>query len=200
MQALPHPIRLSGTLVRLEPLHESHFDALIAAGADPAIWSQLPVDGSDPVRLRRELATAINNRIQGSQYPFTIMAQKDGRIIGGTRLFEILPEHKKLELGWTWYTPTVWGSGYNTECKLLLLTFLFEHLNLNRVQLKTRNTNLRSRAAIEKIGAGYEGTLRADRIMPDGSVRDTMVYSIIRQEWPAVKARLQSLLSAIDSQ
>lgn len=196
MSWIPHPTRLMGSIVRLEPLHESHFDDLIRSGADPDIWTHLPFDGSNGEKLRRELGTAIMNRANGTQYPFTIIAQKTGRIIGATRLFDLFPEHKKLEIGWTWYHPDAWGKGYNIEAKLLLLTFLFEELGVNRVQLKTRDTNLRSRAAIEKIGGVYEGHLRADRVMPDGSVRDTMVFSIIKNEWPAAKVRLQNLLAA----
>lgn len=197
MPWIPHPLVLKGTFVRLEPLSERHIDELIRSGADPDIWTHLPFDGSNAEKLRRELGTAILNRINGSQYPFTIIAQKSGRILGATRLFDIFPEHKKLEIGWTWYHPDAWGKGYNIEVKLLLLSYLFDQLGVNRVQLKTRDTNLRSRSAIEKIGGVYEGTLRSDRIMPDTSVRDTMVYSIIRPEWPAAKTRLQDLLSGI---
>ncbi len=197
MPWLSHPIRLAGKLVRLEPLQEAHFEALIRIGADPQIWKHLPVDGSDPARLRQELRTALLNRANGTQYPFTIITQNSDRIIGATRLFDLFPEHKKLEIGWTWYDPEVWGKGYNTEVKLLLLTYLFEQLRLNRVQLKTRGANHRSSAAIEKIGGVYEGTLRADRIMPDGSVKDTMIFSIVRDEWPATKARLENLFDLI---
>ena len=197
---LSHPIVLSGNLVRLEPLADAHITELVALGADEAIWAHLPLDGTDAARLNRELRTAVLQRANGGQYPFTVFAiAPDGgeRIVGSTRFFDIFPEHRKLEIGWTWYAKDAWGRGYNTECKLLLLTFCFEQLSANRVQLKTRVNNLRSRAAIEKIGATLEGTLRADRVMPDGSVRDTVVYSIIQSEWPAVKERLQRLLSAV---
>lgn len=195
MPWLPHPIRLQGTLVRLEPLQEAHFDALVNAAADSRIWTHLPVDGNDGEKLRRELVTAILNRTVGSHYAFTVFTQSDNRIIGSTRFFDIFEEHKKLEIGWTWYHPDVWGKGYNTECKLLLLTYAFETLGANRVQLKTRTTNLRSRAAIEKIGAIQEGILRADRIGRDGNMLDTVIYSIISSEWSATKAHLQEMLS-----
>ena len=194
MPWIPHPTRLSGRLVRLEPLSEAHFPELIAIGSDPTIWKHLPFDGNDGQKLSRELGTAILNRLQGSQYPFTIIRQEDDKIIGSTRFFDIFPEHKKLEIGWTWYTSEVWGRGYNTECKLLMLQFCFETLQANRVQLKTRNTNERSMKAIEKIGAAYEGLLRNDRVMADGSVKDTVVFSIIKDEWPTVKARLEGML------
>jgi RimJ/RimL family protein N-acetyltransferase len=199
MPWLPHPIHLAGRLVRLEPLQETHFTGLIESGADAGIWTHLPFDGSDAERLLRELKIAILNRTMGSQYPFTIIAQDSGLILGSTRFFDIFEEHRKLEIGWTWYRPDAWGKGYNIECKLLLLTYAFEDLGVNRVQLKTRTTNQRSRAAIEKIGAVYEGCLRADRIMPDGSIRDTVVYSFIRDEWSAAKAHLEHLLQARNS-
>jgi len=194
---LHHPIHLSGTRVRLEPLNESHIPDLVALGSDPTIWTHLPFDGSNAAKLTRELGIALVNRVQGSQYPFAILEQESNRIIGSTRLFDIFPEHKKLEIGWTWYAKDAWGKGFNTECKLLLLRYCFETLQANRVQLKTRKTNLRSQAAILKIGASYEGLLRNDRVMPDGSIRDTMVYSIILEEWPKVESLLYALLDQL---
>lgn len=198
MPWIQHPVRLSGTLVRLEPLHESHFDALVRIGTDPRIWIHLPFDGSDPGKLRRELGNAVMLRTGGSQYPFTIIRQHDGAVIGSTRLFDIFPEHRKLEIGWTWYDPEVWGRGYNIDAKLLLLGFAFETLRANRVQLKTREANVRSRTAIEKIGATFEGKLRRDRILPDGTVKDTLVYSIILEEWPGVREHLTRLVGAVE--
>lgn len=197
MTWIQHPTRLAGQLIRLEPLAEAHIPQLTTSGADPGIWTHLPFDGSNAQKLARELGNAILSRAQGSQYPFTIIRQSDDRIIGSTRFFDIFVEHKKLEIGWTWYAPDVWGKGYNIECKLLMLIYCFEELNANRVQLKTRDTNARSRAAIEKIGGIYEGLLRNDRIMPDGSIKNTVVYSIIKEEWTGTKARLQKQLEGI---
>jgi RimJ/RimL family protein N-acetyltransferase len=197
MHWITHPLRLYGKLVRVEPLVEAHIPDLVAAGSDPAIWTHLPFDGSDSKRLSRELGAAILNRIHGSQYPFTIFRQSDDRIIGSTRFFDIFPEHKKLEIGWTWYAPDVWGKGYNIDCKLLLLGHCFETLGANRVQLKTRTGNARSRAAIEKIGGVFEGLLRNDRVMPDGSVKDTVIFSVIKEEWPELKARLEEAVGEL---
>jgi RimJ/RimL family protein N-acetyltransferase len=197
MPWIEHPVRLSGTLIRLEPLNETHFQELVRSGSDPKIWTHLPFDGSDAVKLYRELGSAVLQRTGGSQYPFTIIRQRDDKIIGSTRLFDIFPEHRKVEIGWTWYNPEVWGRGYNLEAKLLLLRYLFDTLQANRVQLKTRDTNLRSMAAIKKIGGIYEGLLRNDRVLPDGSVRNTVVYSIIREEWPAVSAHLTELVNKV---
>ena len=198
MAWINHPIRLEGKLIRLEPLAEGHIPALVETGADPSIWTHLPFDGSDALKLSRELGNAILHRLQGTQYPFTIIAQDTDRIIGSTRLFDIFPEHKKVEIGWTWYAVDCWGKGYNLECKLLLLGYCFEILGANRVQLKTRDSNERSRAAIQKIGGVYEGVLRSDRIMPDGSVKDTVVFSILKEEWPGVQKKIAEMLAGIE--
>lgn len=186
---------LQGNIVRLEPLNRSHFEGLMIAGDDPRIWEQLPLPNPLPDGLQQELNNAMLLKSSGQQFPFTVMERHTDRIIGSTRLFELLPEHKKLEIGWTWYHPSVWHTGVNLETKLLLLTHCFEVFKLQRVQLKTRVTNERSAAAIHKIGATYEGTLRKDRRLPDGSTRDTVVFSIVDEEWPMVKAGLLQQLS-----
>lgn len=199
MKRIPHPVMLSGQLVRLEALSETHFDELIIAGEDAAIWENLPVNGAVPGKLRAELRNALLHRTAGTQYPFAVIDVATGKAIGSTRFIDIFPEHNKLEIGWTWYAPAYWGKGHNLECKLLLLRYCFETLELNRVQLKTRDTNARSRAAIEKIGGKFEGILRKDRIMPDGQVRDTYVFSIINDEWKETEtALLQRLQPFLD--
>lgn len=191
---LQHPIQLSGKLVRLEPLVDAHIPGLIAISGSKNIWQNLPVDGSDVEKLRGELGNAIINRVMGSQYSFAILRQSDDAVIGSTRLFDIFPEHKKLEIGWTWYGEAFWGKAYNIDCKYLLLKHCFETLGCNRIQLKTREANIRSQRAITKIGGVFEGMLRNDRIMPDGVIKHTLVYSIIKEEWPVVKERLEVML------
>lgn len=198
MKRIEHPVTLAGQLVRLEPLQEHHFKELIAAAADREIWQMLPLDGTDAVKLQGELRNALLHRAAGTQYPFAIIDQATGNAIGSTRLLEIFPEHKKLEIGWTWYARQYWGKGYNPECKLLLLRYCFEVLGVNRVQIKTRDVNLRSQAAIEKLGARLEGVLRKDRISSDGQVFDTYVYSIISDEWKQVSAALTALCQQAD--
>lgn len=192
---IKHPVILEDEVVRLEPLNNDHFPALIAIGRHKEIWEQLPVDGSDEDVLLGALRDALLKRISGEQYAFTVIDKATGNIIGSTRLFEIFENHKKLEIGWTWYDPAYWGKGHNLHCKLLLLTYCFETLGANRVQLKTRNTNYRSQAAIKKIGAKFEGVLRKDRIMGNGEVRDTMMYSIIDDEWGEVKKILEEMVA-----
>jgi len=194
MNWIKSPVILEGERVKLVPLHQDHFPALAEVARHRDIWHHLPLDGSDEHTLLTNLRTAILKRGYGEQYPFTVIDKSSDKIYGSTRLFEIYPEHKKLEIGWTWYDPAYWGSGYNIECKLLLLTYCFETLGTIRVQLKTRNTNLRSQAAIQKIGAKLEGVLRKDRIMPNGEVRDTVMYSIVDDEWEEVKANLKNLM------
>lgn len=196
MSWIIHPVVLEGRLVRLEPLSDKHFSDLVTIGADARIWENLPVDGTDRNKLLTELRNAQLHRSNGTQYPFTVIEVESGRIIGSTRFIELFREHRKLEIGWTWYDPAVWGKGHNLECKFLLLRYCFEELKLHRVQLKTRNTNQRSQAAIRKIGGVYEGVLRKDRVMPNGEVRDTVVFSIINDEWAHVKQQLLEQLNA----
>jgi len=194
MNWIQHPLRLEGERIILEPLQQNHLPLLTAIAKNKTIWEHLPLDGADEQTLIGNLKQAILKRSYGEQYPFVVVEKNTGNICGSTRLFELFPEHKKLEIGWTWYAPQYWGNGYNLECKLLLLTYCFETLGVQRVQLKTRTTNLRSRAAIVKLGAKQEGILRKDRIMPGSLVRDTVVFSIIDDEWPEAKTRLRRLM------
>jgi RimJ/RimL family protein N-acetyltransferase len=195
MNWIPHPTILKGALTMLEPLAQAHFESLLRIGGQSEIWTHLPFNGTDAKKLEIELRSALLQRAQGLQYPFAILDRKTDTVIGSTRLFDLHPEHKKLEIGWTWYDPAWWGTGHNTDCKLLLFGFCFEVLQVNRIQLKTRDTNKRSQAAIQKAGGIFEGVLRCDRVMPDGAVRDTMVYSIIRDEWPLLKEQLRKRLA-----
>lgn len=194
MALFQHPIFLEGEKVKIAPLQNEHFEALKVIAKNKNIWEHLPIDGTDETILISSLKTAILKRAYGEQYPFVIFDKATNKVIGSTRFFEIFQEHKKLEIGWTWYDPEYWGKGHNIEVKLLLLTYCFEQLQLNRVQLKTRTTNLRSMKAIQKIGATQEGVLRKDRIQLNGEVRDTVMYSIINDEWEVIKAHLQDLL------
>jgi len=194
MNWIPHPVVLKGEHVRLVPLHSDHFPALLKIATHPAIWEHLPFDGTQSEILKSELQFAILCRVKGEQYPFSIFENKTDKIVGSTRWFDIHPQHKKLEIGWTWMSPEYWGSGLNTEAQLLQLQFCFEQLKTQRVQLKTRATNLRSIKAIEKIGAIFEGTMRKDRMMSNGEPRNSCMFSIIDDEWPDIKLKLQKML------
>lgn len=191
------PVILESKRVRLEPLAEKHFDELIAVSTPAEIWTHLSIEGYKEDELRTGLKSALLKKISGEEYPFIIIDKMNNSIIGCTRYMDMMPEHRKLEIGWTWYIPAYWATGYNTECKLLLLTFAFEELKTVRVQLKTSGKNLRSQAAIKKIGAKYEGTLRNARISASGEIRDTAMFSIIENEWPKVKQMLQKTTGII---
>jgi RimJ/RimL family protein N-acetyltransferase len=193
MQWIKHPLILEGKKIRLVPLEDKYFQSLVAAGTAKEIWTHLPTDGSKRDLLLTDLRSALLKRLKGEQYSFVIIDRKWNTVIGGTRLFNIYPEHKKLEIGWTWIKPEYWGKGHNIESKMLLLEYCFETLKVQRVQLQTSEANLRSRAAIEKIGAKFEGILRNDRIRPTG-VTNTAVYSIIDSEWKKVKEMLEGKL------
>lgn len=197
MNWIQHPLILEGKYVRLVPLSNEHIDELISISTEERIWEFLSKPGYDADVLRTELKSAILKRMNGEEYPFVIIDKLNNKIIGCTRYMDMYPEHRKLEIGWTWYNPAYWGTGYNNECKLLLLTHAFESLNCVRVTLKTWDKNMRSRKAIQKIGAQFEGILRNERIRYDGTIRNTAVFSIIAEEWTGIKESLQSITYSI---
>jgi N-acetyltransferase len=190
MSWIGYPVILDGQRVRLVPLERSHFEQLLAVGADSKIWEFMSINGADRSKLLLHLESAVLKRANGEQYPFTVIDKVTGNIIGSTMFHNIYPEHRKLEIGWTWYDPTYWRTGYNRECKLLLLEYCFEVLRTIRVQLVTDENNHRSRTAILGIGARFEGVLRYERIRANGVYRNTAIYSIIEDEWAEVKQRL----------
>ena len=189
----PERITLAGRFVRLEPIEERHRDDLLAAAAeDPVTFRYMGTDLSVG-------ASAWPAYLADARRPeFVAWATVDaatGRAIGSSRFGDIAPEHGRLEIGWTWIAPSHQRSATNTETKLLQLTYAFEDLGATRVALKTDGRNLRSQAAIERLGARREGTLRRHMRLPDGYIRDTVYFSILAEEWPAVKARLDERLS-----
>jgi RimJ/RimL family protein N-acetyltransferase len=185
---------LHGRLVELVPMDHSHFEELFLLALDKRIWEFLPFDGSKPDRFLALYTEALENNAKGLCYPFVILDKATGGLAGTTRLLDLVPKDRKLEIGHTWLHPDFWGSGMNTESKLLLLTFCFETLKTVRVQLRANEVNLRSRRAIEKIGATFEGILRKDKISYRGVHRNSAYYSIIDDEWPRVKANLSASL------
>ncbi|AWH87014.1 N-acetyltransferase [Flavobacterium album] len=192
MNKLSRPIILHGEKVSLLPLEKSHFENLIALAKEKSIWQHYTIDGSDPEVLGQSLNSSLTDTLQ---YPFVIMLRETGTVIGSTRFLDIQPDHNKLEIGWTWLHPDYWHTKINTECKLMLLTFCFEELMVSRVQLKTDENNIRSRKAILKIGAQFEGLLRNDMIRHNGTKRNSAYFSIIDTEWHEVKEKLIALLS-----
>lgn len=193
---IAHPLSLAGQRVELCPVEEVHLDELFELGRDREIWRLTSVDYSDPQIFYPNFAAALRERELGKTYPFLIRLRGDGRIVGTTRFLEIQPQDRKLEIGVTWMASAFWGSGINLECKLLLLAHCFETLDANRVQFRAKADNARSRRALEKIGAVFEGVMRKDKIEASGKPRDTAFYSIVSEEWPALKPRLAAQLEA----
>lgn len=190
------PVTLMGRHARLEPLGEPHLASLRRHGADAQIWRWMPTLRADPresVQVWFDRASAAAAR--GDVVAWAVVEIATGEAVGGTTYLDIAPADKRLELGSTWLARAVWRTAINTECKFLLLRHAFETLGCNRVQLKTDQRNERSQAAIARLGAVREGVLRAQMVMPDGWVRDTVMFSIIAPEWPAVKARLEARMA-----
>ncbi|RDD83730.1 N-acetyltransferase [Dyella tabacisoli] len=177
-------------------MEEETLDELFHVGSDREIWRLTSVNYSDPAIFYPNFKAALQDREYGKAYPFLVCLADSGRVIGTTRLLDIHPQDKKIEIGVTWIASEFWGSGINTECKQLLLEYCFETLGVNRVQFRAKADNTRSRHALEKIGAMFEGILRQDKIESNGTPRDTAFYSIVREDWPGVKARLAAKLTA----
>jgi RimJ/RimL family protein N-acetyltransferase len=189
------PLILSGRLVRLEPLAEAHVPDLTRAGQDEEIWRYLPYGLiQTEQQMSAFVADVLAGQERGTDIPFAVIHIGSGLAIGCTRYMAIERSHRGLEIGGTWYSPEHQRTGANTECKYLLLRHAFETLGCIRVQLKTDLRNERSQRAIERIGALREGVLRENMILPDGYVRSTVMYSILHDEWPGVKTRLEHLM------
>lgn len=187
------PVTLRGTSVRLEPLKSDHADALARVGLEPELWRWIPAPVTSAEEMRSYVMTALDEQRRGVSLPFVIIDQAGDQVIGSTRYGNIESSHRRLEIGWTWLAPAWQRTAANTEAKLLLLTHAFETLGAIRVELKTDALNQKSRKAIARIGATEEGTFRNHMITASGRVRDTVYFSIIDREWPAIKARLGGL-------
>jgi RimJ/RimL family protein N-acetyltransferase len=184
------PVVLEGDRVRLEPLRADHLADLSLVAFDPPLWRWTIMGPQDEAGLRRWVDTALANAAEGIERPFATIDRPTGRAIGSSRYLSIVPEHRRLEIGWTWVGTAWQRTGANREAKLLQLTHAFETLDAQRVEFKTHSRNERSRNALTGIGATFEGVFRNHMIMPDGSVRHSAYFSITSEEWPTVKARL----------
>ncbi|HEY1102854.1 MAG TPA: GNAT family protein [Burkholderiaceae bacterium] len=181
---------LAGTQVTLEPLQAAHVPALLQAAADGELWNSPVTVIPGPGTVDAYVATALAGRQAGTVMPFVIVQSASGRIVGSTRFWKIDRTHRKLEIGHTWLGRSMQRTGINTEAKFLLLRHAFEDMACVRVQFTTDELNTASRAAIARIGAQQEGIVRHERIMPDGRKRNSVRFSIIDSEWPAVRALL----------
>ncbi len=189
------PVRLTGSIVRLEPLSEAHVPDLAVVGQDETIWQFLPYGNINTEAKMSELVKLLLARAaQGTDLPFAVVLLESNQPIGCSRYLEIREEHRALEIGGTWFGRAYQRSGVNTECKYLLLKHAFERLGCIRVQFKTDPRNERSQKSLERIGAVQEGVLRNQMIVGDGHIRDSIYYSIIDSEWPTVKDNLEEKL------
>ena len=187
------PVTLRGPAIRLDPLTVDHVAALTRVGLEPELWRWIPAPVTCAEEMRTYVLTALDEQRRGVSLPFVIVDQASDQVIGSTRYGNINISHRRLEIGWTWLTPARQRTAANTEAKLLLLTHAFETLGAIRVELKTDALNQKSRKAIARIGATEEGTFRNHMITASGRVRDTVYFSIIDKEWPAIKASLEDL-------
>jgi RimJ/RimL family protein N-acetyltransferase len=191
------PVTLSTDRLTLRPLSLDDGPALIAAASDGHLWEKRTTTVPRPEEVGGYLRKALELQQAGSQLPFAIVVRAEGRVVGSTRYMNIDAANDRLEIGTTWVARSWQRSFVNTHAKFLLLRHAFETLYCIAVELRTHRLNDQSRAAIERLGAKQDGILRSHMIMPDGHVRDTVVYSIVQAEWPAVKANLVHRMAAV---
>ena len=190
------PVTLEGRHVRLEPLDLSrHWDGLRAIGLAAELWRFTASKVADEAGLRRYLEQGLADQARGTSLVFATVQRATGRIAGSTRFGNIVREHRRAEIGWTWLGPEFQRSALNTEAKFLMLRHAFETWGCMRVELKTSSTNLKSQAAMRRLGLVEEGTFRKWMFNEDGTTRDTVWFSCTDDEWPAMKARLTGLMA-----
>ncbi len=195
MAAWIEALTLRGEHVVLEPLARAHAQALGEAAADGELWRLWYTSVPSPDRVREYVDAALEMREREGAMPFVVRRRSDARIVGSTRFFHVEAAHRRLELGHTWYAASAQRTAVNAECKLLLLGHAFEQLDAVAVELRTHFLNHASRRAIERLGAKLDGVLRHHQTMPNGTLRDTCVYSIVSAEWPGVRENLRLRLA-----
>jgi len=188
------PVLLEGRCVRLEPLSLAHVPALIEVGLDPELWRWTAGSVKSAQEMKTYVGNALDRQRQGTVVPFATVERKTGRVIGSTRFANIDPHDRRVEIGWTWIARPWQRTPINTEAKYLMLRHAFETWICMRVEFKTDVLNAQSRAAILRIGAKEEGIFRNHMMMESGRIRDSIYFSIIDSEWPAVKRRLEEKL------
>ena len=188
--AFVEPVTLEGRHVRIEPLAHEHADGVRAAAADGELWRLWYTSVPAPDKTTEWIDIALDMRDRLGAMPFVVRERASGDIVGATRYFNVDAANRRLEIGHTWYAKRVQRTAVNTECKLLMLTHAFEALGCIAVEFRTSSFNFQSREAIARLGAKQDGILRSHQILPDGTLRDTVVFSIIAPEWPAVKRHL----------
>jgi RimJ/RimL family protein N-acetyltransferase len=185
---------LEGKHLRLEPLSHHHIHGLEQVAFDERIWRYMMTRVTNRSELESWISSALAAKASG-QLPWVTILKSENHVVGSTRFIDLDPRNRTVEIGHTWISPNFHSAGLNPEAKLLQLRYAFEELNLNRVAFKTHHENLQSQAAIKKLGAQYEGTFRNHYIMPDGSQRHSVWFSITREDWPQVRDRLEKRVS-----
>jgi RimJ/RimL family protein N-acetyltransferase len=193
--AFVEPVTLADRGVELRPMDLEHEAGLRAAAADGELWNIRVTSVPEPEQTRKYIEDALAMRAAGNRFPFVAVEVATGRVIGSSSYHDIVPALKRVEIGWTWYAKSVQRSHVNTTCKLLLMTHAFETLGCHVVGWRTDNFNFASQAAIERLGAKKDGVLRGHALRRDGTIRDTVMYSLRSGEWPEVKAQLLHALN-----
>lgn len=188
------PVTLEGGVVRLVPLGVEHVDGMCEVGLDPEIWRWMPTTVNDRAGMESFVQESLDMQKAGTGLPFATTLRDTGQVIGSTRFMNVAVAHRRVEVGGTWIGTAWQRTRVNTEAKYLMLRYAFEQLGCLRVEFKTHARNSRSRAAILRLGAVEEGLFRKHMVQSDGSIRDTVYFSIVDDEWPVVKGRLEARL------
>ena len=197
--AFVEPVTLSARGIRLEPLERAHEDGLREAAADGELWKLRVTSVPEPHATRDYIDTALRARSEGTRLAFAVIDEAGGQVLGSTSYHDILPAVKRLEIGYTWYARRVQRTHVNTTCKLLLMAHAFDTLGCHVVGWRTDNFNFASQRAIERLGARKDGVIRGHALRRDGTIRDTVMYSLRAGEWPESRAQLLSLLQDNDT-
>ena len=192
--AFVEPVTLSARGITLLPLAPEHEAGLRLAAADGELWKSRVTSVPEPENTRKYIEDALAMREAGNRFAFAVTETATGKVLGCSSYHDIVPAVKRVEIGWTWYAKSSQRSHVNTTAKLLLLTHAFETLGCHVVGWRTDNFNFASQAAIERLGARRDGVIRGHALRRDGTIRDTVVYSLLSGEWPEVKAQLLYLL------
>ena len=192
--AFVEPVTLNKNGITLEPLALEHENGLRAAAADGELWRLRVTSVPEPEHTRRYIEEALAMREAGNRFAFAVIDEATGQVLGSTSFHDILSAVKRVEIGYTWYAKSVQRSHVNTTCKLLMMTHAFEALGCRVVGWRTDNFNFASQTAIERLGARKDGVIRGHALRRDGTIRDTVMYSLTQGEWPEVRTQLQYLL------
>lgn len=198
MTEIDRELTLTGSLVRLEPLCHDHHDGLVEATRDGQMWTRWYTSAPTPDGVREMIDQRLAMREAGTMVPLVAVRSSDDAVLGCTTFYDLRLDVPRVSIGYTWNRESTHGRGTNAESKLLLMTYAFETVGVECVRYETSWSNTQSRAAIERLGARMDGVLRADRLESNGALRDTVVYSLLKHEWPSARANLRMRLARRD--